>query len=139
MSGNKTDSKQSMNQVNKTPILHQPIFRDKTYKTKYTIEGLIRAFYIKLLNNSRYIQKVLDIMQVDYKYGDVDKNYLLKRYPDNNFIGQMMTEFLKSVKKLNKYSELIEHLNSFKLYDDILLQIFSSKIRVYVNLKSELN
>jgi len=51
----------------KTPILHQPIFKEKLYRTSYSLKGLIRAFYSKTLSNPTCIIKLVDIINSDYK------------------------------------------------------------------------
>lgn len=59
----------------------------------------------------------MEIIDLDYRYGEVEEAYLLPSYPDNGFVGDMLIEFLKGAAQVSKYSDLLNHLNRFQLYD----------------------
>jgi hypothetical protein len=126
-------------QQGRTPILHQPIFKDRLYRTKYTLHGLIRAFYIQILAHPQCIIKVIEIIEREYQYEDIEGLYLLPKYPDNQFIGDILLAFLKNASELKRYSELLDYLNKFQLYDEILVQLFINKLKVYMTIPTELD
>lgn len=84
------------------------------------------------------MSKLLDIIDEDYRKNEyLTEGYLFDKYPDNVFMSDMMTQFLDGVDKIRKYCDVLDHLNQFQLYDDVLVQIYSKKLSTYfdVNIK----
>jgi hypothetical protein len=101
-----------MSKEQKTPILHQPIFKEKLYRTNYTVKGLIRAFYSKILSIPSCMSKLLDIIDTDYRKNEYNtEGYLFDKYPDNVFISDMLAQFLDGVDKIKNYCDVLDHLN----------------------------
>lgn len=99
----------------------------------------MRSFYIKLLSFPHYILKIIDVINLDYKHGEAEGIYLLSKYPDNQFMGDMMIEFLKGASEVTKSSDLVKHLNLFQLYDDILQSIFINKAKAFMDIPQKLD
>jgi hypothetical protein len=48
----------------KTPILHQPVFKERAYRTKFDLAGLLRAFYLQGLREPLVVKQMEEIIEV---------------------------------------------------------------------------
>ena len=64
---------------------------------------------------------------------------MFEKYPDNGFMSDMMLHFIEEVDKAKNYCKILEQLNSYQLYDDILVQIYGSKLANYMEIPQQLN